>query len=109
MSELADIVLYESKGSPRSLWNDYRIYRDRIELQARMALTTFVIRKDDLVAIDVYRPPVLITAPFALKLDLADLFKHVGIRRRSGLFKQLRFTPSDPHEFVRRAKAWAAQ
>jgi len=35
---------------------------------------------------------------------LADLKEHVGIKRRNGFFKQLRFTPENPEEFVSKAK-----
>ena len=32
------------------------------------------------------------------------LHEHVGIRRKKGLYKQLRFTPEHPKEFVSRAR-----
>jgi hypothetical protein len=59
-----------------------------------------VINKDDLISIDLFKPPVIRTTFWALKLDLADLNEHVGIKRKKGFFKQLRFTPEDPKEFV---------
>lgn len=36
----------------------------------------------------------------AHKLDLCDLVSHVVLRRRTGLFKLLRFAPPDPEAFV---------
>jgi hypothetical protein len=65
---------------------------------------TIVIKKEDLLAMDIFRPPVIRTTFRALKLDLADLNEHVGIRRKNGFFKQLRFTPENPKEFVSQAK-----
>ncbi len=48
-----------------------------------------VIQKDDLISIDIFRPPVIRTAFWALKLDLADLNEHVGIKRTNGFFNRL--------------------
>jgi hypothetical protein len=98
--------LYKSKPTTKSLGNEYCIYNDRIELRCRFPFITktLVIKQDDLISIDVFRPPVLTTTFWALKLDLADLKEHVGIKRKSGFFKQLRFTPENPEEFVKRVR-----
>jgi len=82
--------------------NEYCIYADRIELRCRFPffLKTFAIKKDDLISIDIFEPPVIRTSFWALKIDLADLNEHVGIRRINGFFKELRFTPENPGEFV---------
>jgi len=61
---------------------------------------TLVIKKNDLISIDIFKPPVIRTTFWALKLDLADLNEHVGIKRINGFFKQLKFTPENPKEFV---------
>jgi hypothetical protein len=63
-----------------------------------------IVHGDDIGSIGTFRPPVLRTSLRALKLDLADLHEHVGITRRTGIFKQLRFTPENPEELVARAK-----
>jgi len=42
------------------------------------------LKKDDLVSIDIFKPPVIRTTFWALKLDLADLKEHVGIQRKNG-------------------------
>jgi len=99
MTESIADLIYESKGTPKSLWNTYRIFNDRIELQFRFFFTKIIIPKDTFVKVDVYKPPVIRTVFWALKIDLADLYTHVGIERNSGIFKKLRFTPSNPNEF----------
>ena len=98
--------IYISKPTIKSLGNEYCIYYDRIELRCRFPFVTktLVIKKADLISIDVFKPPVLRTTFWALKLDLADLKQHVGIKRRNGLFKQLRFTPENPGVFVTKAR-----
>lgn len=97
-----DSPAYLSRPTGKSMGNEYRIYCGRIELRCRFPFfsRTLVIRKDELVSIEVFKPPVIRSALWALKLDLADLHEHVGIKRTKGLFKQLRFTPDDPRGFV---------
>ena len=101
-----DTPLYKSRPSKKSINNEYRIYSDRIELRCRFPFfsKTLVIKKDDLISIGVFKPPVIRTTFWALKLDLADLNEHVGIKRINGFFKQLRFTPENPKEFVTKAR-----
>jgi hypothetical protein len=101
-----DTPLYTSRPTPKSIGNEYCIYRDRIELRCRFPFfpKTLVITKDDLISIDIFKPPVIRTSFWALKLDLADLNEHVGIKRINGFFKQLRFTPENPKEFVAKVK-----
>lgn len=98
--------LYESVPTKKSIGHKYVIYSDRIELRCRFPFVTktIVIKKDDLISIDTYMPPVIRTTFWALKLDLADLKEHVGIKRKNGIFKQLRFTPENPKEFVSKAR-----
>jgi hypothetical protein len=98
----SDIPLYTSKPTWKSLGNTYYVYTDRIELRCRFPFffKTLVIKRDDLISIDIFKPPVIRTAFWALKLDLADVFEHVGIRRKNGFFTRLRFTPVNPEEFV---------
>jgi len=105
--------LYVSRRSGASLWQEYRIYGDRVELQAWMLLHTLVIPVNELLEIEV-RPPVTFADLFrrrgarnalALKIDLADIRRHVAIRRTSGLIKCIRFTPDHPEDFVRACKS----
>lgn len=101
-----DKPLYVSKRSWRSLWKEYRVYQNRIELDSWLGRK--VIPIDDLLEIEI-RPPFVggdllrgkgLAYAWALKLDMADLCRHVGVRRRKGIMKRLRFTPDDPEKFV---------
>ncbi len=102
----ADIPLYESAPTRKSIGNAYSIYSDRIELRCRFPFfaKTMIIKREDIISIDIFRPPVIRTTFWALKLDFADLKEHVGLKRKNGIFKQLRFTSENPKEFVRKAK-----
>ncbi|MHC4115927.1 MAG: hypothetical protein ACYSWO_00320 [Planctomycetota bacterium] len=103
--------LYESRRMLRNLWQRYRIYADRVELS--LFGKAKVIRADDIVDVEVRPAPVIgdlfrakgIAYSFALKMDLADFFRHVAIHRRSGWIKHVRVTPDDPEEFVRICKS----
>ena len=89
-------LIYTSKRSGRSLWQQYRIYSDRLELQSWFLLHTIVIPASEIAAVAV-RPPGLI---WGVKLDNCNFCRHVLIRRKSGLFKTMGFTPDDPEKFV---------
>ncbi|MFV1985422.1 MAG: hypothetical protein ACC657_17875, partial [Thiohalomonadales bacterium] len=102
-------LVYESPGTPRSLWNSYRIFDDRIELEFRLFFTKIIIPKTTFVKIEVYKPPVIRTVFWALKLDPADFYTHVGIERNSEFMKKLRCTPSDPNAFKQKVMAWSGQ
>jgi hypothetical protein len=104
--EHIDTSLYTSTSTKKGMGNAYSIYADRIELKCRFPFITktLIIKKDDIISIDTFKPPVFRTSMRALKLDLADLNEHVGINRKNGFFKQLRFTPENPKEFVAKVK-----
>ena len=110
--------LYVSRPTLTSVWQEYRLYPDRLELDMHLFGTVRVPLADvsavsvrpagvifDLVRGDYGLGDMLRT----LKLDLADLSEHVTIERETGLFRQFRVTPEDPAEFVRQVeKARAA-
>jgi hypothetical protein len=101
-----DIPLYESRPTKKGIDNEYYIYADRIELKCRFPFITktLVIKRGDLISIDIFKLPVIRTTFWALTLDRADFNEHVGIQRRNGIFKQLRFTPENPKEFVAKVR-----
>ena len=103
--------LYVSKRSWRSMWQAYRVYPDRIELG--LWIGKMVIPADEILDIEV-RPPSVFGDFFRgkswayslpLKLDMADLCRHVAVHRTSGIMKYLRFTPDDPERFVQVCKS----
>jgi hypothetical protein len=85
------------------LWQEYRIYPDRLELQSWLFFHTFVIPANEILAIEV--SPSLFSGrkgfTWGIKLDLSDLHRHVLVRRKVGFFKRFAFTPEHPDEFAR--------
>jgi hypothetical protein len=91
-----DIPIYTSKRTGRSLWQEYRIYRDRLELQSWFLFHTIVVPANEIQAVEV-RPSGII---WGVKLDNCNFCRHVLLTKKSGLFKRIGFTPDDPEKFV---------
>lgn len=101
----ADQPLYFSRRTAASLWQEYRIYPDRLELQSWLLLHTLVIPANEILEIEV-RPAAFSGRKgftWGIKLDMTDLCRHVLIKRKNGCFKLIAFTPDDPEAFVRAA------
>ena len=100
--------LYVSKRSLKSLWQEYRIYLDRIELQCWIALHTLKIPVREIADIRIKSPFSfwdLLRGKASLsfrgvKIDQSDLYRHIAIKRKSGLVKYIVFTPDNPDEFA---------
>jgi hypothetical protein len=104
-----DTPLYASKRTAKSLWQQYRIYRDRIELQSWILLHTVVLPTGEIQAVEV-RPSVFSGKGFTLgiKLDNCDLCRHVLVTKKSGFFKGIKgigFSPDEPDKFVEICKS----
>ena len=100
--------LYVSKRSLKNLWQAYRVYLDRIELQCWIALHTLKIPVREIADIRIKSPFSfwdLLRGKASLsfrgvKIDLSDLYPHIAITRKSGLLKHIVFTPDNPNEFA---------
>ena len=109
---MKDTPLYASKRTAKSLWQQYRIYRDRIELESWILLHTIVLPIDEIQAVKV-RPSVIgilmgftsgikrdLGDLWGIKIDFCDLCPHVLLRKKSGLFNAIGFSPDQPDKFV---------
>jgi hypothetical protein len=91
-----DTPIYISKRTGKGLWQEYRIYRDRLELQSWLLFHTVVVPAYGIQAIEA-RPPGAI---WGVKLDNCNFCRHVLLIKKSGLFKRIGFSPDDPEKFV---------
>ena len=91
-----DMPIYTSKRTPKSLWQEYRICRDRLELQSWFLFHTVVVPANEIQAVEV-RPSGFI---WGVKLDNCNFCRHVLLIKKSGLFKRIGFSPDDPEKFV---------
>jgi len=97
-----DTPLYTSKRSAKNLWQEYRIYRDRLELQSWFLFHTLVVPAKELQAIEV-RPSAwggLKGITWGIKIDNCDLCRHALLTKKQGFVKRIGFTPDDPEKFV---------
>ena len=72
-------------------------------------LHTIVIPAREILEIEV-RPSVFSGRKgftWGIKLDNSDLHRHVRVRRKTGFWKRIAFTPDNPDEFVRVCKTIA--
>jgi hypothetical protein len=102
-SFMNDASLYKSKRTAKSLWQEYRIYRDRLELQSWLLFHTIVVPVNEIQAVEV-RPSGFI---WGVKLDSCNFCRHVLLIKKSGLLfaKRLAFSPDDPDKFVEICKS----
>jgi hypothetical protein len=104
----AETPLYVSQPSGKNLWQKYCVYPDRIELKSWLLLRTFSIPAQDIIDVEVRHRGAIadlwrgrsLASCLALKIDWADFFTHVVLRKRTGLARHVRFTPDEPEEFV---------
>ncbi len=97
-----DTPLYQSQRTAKGLWQEYRIYRDRVELQSWFLFHTLVISAGEITSIEV-RPSIFSGKKgftWGVKIDYCDLCRHVLLTKKSGLFKRIGFSPDDPEKFV---------
>ncbi len=105
---MSDTPIYTSKSTVKSLWQEYRLYDDRIEfdtLFGRMTVPFDHIERADVSESEVkgllkgdlhlknFRP--------ALKLDWANFLEHVVLDKSEGCIRRVLFTPDDPEAFMR--------
>ncbi len=88
--------VYVSKRTGKNLWQEYRIYPDRLELQSWFLLHTIVIPANEILGAEVRSPGII----GGIKLDNCNFCRHVRVRKKSGLCRNIGFTPDDPDRFA---------
>jgi hypothetical protein len=106
--------LYASRPCLKSVWQEYRIFPDHLELDLHL-FGTIRVPLEDVTRVSVRPPGVIFDVVRGdyglkdmlrtLKLGWADLTEHVSVERETGIFRQFRLTPEDPAEFVRQLEA----
>ena len=100
-----NVPIYISKRTAVSLWQEYRVYPDRLELESRFLLHTLVVPATEVQSVEVRGPGLI----WGVKLDICNFCTHVLVTKKSGLFNQLCFSPGDPHKFVATVRAMLAE
>ncbi|MBU0742024.1 hypothetical protein KKG45_12910 [bacterium] len=97
---------HTSRSTVKSIWQEYRIYDDRVEFDTHFGMMTVPfahIKRIDVSESEVegllkgdlhlkgFRP--------ALKLDWANFLEHVVLDKNKGHIRRVLFTPEDPETF----------
>ena len=103
VSETAD---YTSKSTVKSLWQEYRVYSDRVEFRTRFGNLTVPFDHVERVEVSESEVKGLLRGDLhlrgfrpALKLDWANFLEHVVLDKDAGYVRRLLFTPYNPEEF----------
>ena len=103
---MSETALYTSRSTVKSLWQEYRVYDDRVEfdtLFGKMIVPFDCVERVDISESEVkgllrgslhlkgFRP--------ALKLDWANFLEHVVLDKSEGCVRRVLFTPDDLDAF----------
>jgi hypothetical protein len=106
-------TVYVSKCAAKSLWQEYRVYDNRVELGTLLGTVTVPFDQVEEVEVagSVFRRLCFQLRGLrpALKLDWADFHEHVVLDKSTGLFRYIAFTPDNPTEFVAALETALAQ
>lgn len=104
---MSDQPIYTSKSTVRSLWQEYRIYEDRVEFDTKFGMMTVPFAHIESVEISESEVRGLLRGDLhlkgfrpALKLDWANFVEHVVLDKSEGYVHRLLFTPDDLEAFT---------
>ena len=99
-------LLYKSKSTFKSLWQEYLIFDDHVEFLTHLG--TMKIPFEAIESVTVHESDVkgllkgdlqLKNFKPALKIDWANFTEHVVLDKKEGFCKRFLFTPENPDEF----------
>ncbi len=104
---MEDYPIYSSKGTFRSLWQKYHIYRNRLELNTFL-LGKFVVNFEEIDRIELRPSNLTLMGAFfrgkrpfemGIKLDLSDFYENLAIYKNNGFIKFFLIIPDDLRVF----------
>jgi hypothetical protein len=103
---MSGALIYTSKSSVKSLWQEYRLYEDRLEFSTLFGHMTIPLEQVERVEVSESELKGLLKGDLhlknfrpALKLDWANFVEHVVLDKSAGRIRRVLFTPDDPHAF----------
>lgn len=103
---MSEKAIYTSVCKVKSLWQEYRIYNNRVEFDT--LLGQMIIPFDNIERINISESDVkgLLKGDLhlknfrpALKLDWANFLEHIVLDKNEGFIRRVLFTPDDPVAF----------
>ena len=103
---MSDAASYTSKCSAKSMWQEYRIYGDRLEFSRLFGHMTIPFERVERVAVSESELKGLLKGDLhlknfrpALKLDWANFVEHIVLDKSAGRIRRVLFTPDDANAF----------
>ena len=105
---MSEKAVYTSKSTVKSLWQEYRVYDDRVEFDTRFGKLSIPFDNVERVGVSESEVKGLLRGDLhlkgfrpALKLDWANFLEHVVLDKREGCVRRILFTPDDLAAFTR--------
>ncbi len=99
--------IYVSESTAKSIWQEYRIYSNRVEFDTHFGCMTIPFEHIERAEVSESEVKGLMRGDLhlkgfrpALKVDWANFVEHVVIDKSEGLIHRVLLTPADPDEFV---------
>jgi hypothetical protein len=103
---MSDAVVYASKSTAKSLWQEYRVYADRVEFDTKFGMLSVPFDHIEKVEISESEVRGLLRGDLhlkdfrpALKLDWANFLEHVVVDKSQGYVRRILLTPDDLQAF----------
>lgn len=103
---MSEKAIYTSASSVKSLWQEYRIYDNRVEFDTLLGKMTIPFAHIERINISESEVKGLLKGDLhlknfrpALKLDWANFLEHVVLDKNEGFIQRVLFTPDDPVAF----------
>ncbi len=104
---MSETQIFASRGTAKSLWQEYRIYDGRVEFDTRFGKLTVPFDQIERVEISESEVKGLLRGDLhlknfrpALKLDWANFLEHVVLDKSQGCVRRILFTPEDLEAFT---------
>jgi hypothetical protein len=98
--------IFTSSSTVKSIWQEYRIFSDRVEFDAFFGKMTVPFEHIEKVEVSESEIRGLMRGDLhlkgfrpALKLDWANFLEHVVLDKSEGHIRRILFTPEDPETF----------
>ena len=103
---MGNACAYTSKSTVKSIWQEYRVYDDRVEFDTLFGLMSIPFDHVESVEVSESEVKGLLKGDLhlknfrpALKLDWANFLEHVVLDKSKGKVRRVLFTPEDPAGF----------
>ena len=101
-----DEPLYTSRSTAKSLWQEFRLYDDRIEFDTHFGMMVVPLAHIERVDVSESEVKGLVKGDLhlkdfrpALKLDWSNFVEHVVLDKNKGYVRRVLFSPDDPEAF----------